>query len=58
MIQSERSFFLETLTYFGLPKGYMKGEGHWRDWEKKKLEEQKAASMRNPLKKKGAANTK
>jgi hypothetical protein len=34
---------LETLTYFGLPKGYMQGEGHWQDWEKKKLEELRAA---------------
>jgi hypothetical protein len=43
IIQSERNFFLETLTHFGLPKGYMSGEGHWHDWEKKKLEELRAA---------------
>lgn len=30
---------LETLEYFGLPQNYMNGEGHWKDWAKKKEEE-------------------
>lgn len=30
---------LEALEFFGLPKGYMNGEGHWKDWAKKKEEE-------------------
>ena len=47
---------METLTYYGLPKGYMQGEGHWQDWEKKKLEELRAAQLRRPMKKK-AKNT-
>lgn len=37
---SEREFFLDTLVYFGLPKKYIEGEGHWRDWAKK-IEEKK-----------------
>ncbi len=34
----------------------MQGEGHWQDWEKKKLEELRAAQLRRPMKKK-AKNT-
>jgi hypothetical protein len=30
----------------------MTGEGHWQDWEKKKLEELRAAQLRRPMKKK------
>lgn len=52
IIQSARSFFLETLTFFGLPKNYIQGEGHWKDWEEKVLNEQKAQSRRLPMKKK------
>ena len=29
-----REFLMETLEYFGLPKGYLKGEGHWKNWLK------------------------
>lgn len=39
---------METLEFFGLPKGYINGEGHWKDWAKKILEERKAASLRKP----------
>ena len=46
-----RDILLETLEYFGLPKGYINGEGHWKDWAKKMLEDQKAASLRKPTKK-------
>lgn len=42
MILSPRELLLETLEFFGLPEDYMLGNGHWKDWEKKKLEERKA----------------
>lgn len=42
----ELEFFLETLEFFGLPKGYMDGGGHWFDWERKKLEEKKNQNQR------------
>lgn len=45
-IIKEREFFFETLTFFGLPKNYMAGEGHWKDWARKLLEEKKNAAMR------------
>lgn len=43
MILSPRQLLLETLEFFGLPKNYMLGAGHWKDWEKKKMEEKRAA---------------
>lgn len=50
--QNSRQFFLETLVFFGLPKNYIQGEGHWKDWEEKVLNEQKSQSLRRPMKKK------
>jgi len=50
MIISPQQLLLQTLEFFGLPKNYMNGAGHWKDWEKKKKEEQKAASLRKPKK--------
>ena len=41
IIQTERNFFIETLTFYGLPKNYMQGEGHWSDWAQKMAEEKK-----------------
>lgn len=41
MILTPRELLLETLEFFGLPQDYMLGNGHWKDWEKKKLEERK-----------------
>jgi hypothetical protein len=32
MILSPRQLLLETLEFFGLPKDYMDGNGHWKDW--------------------------
>ena len=57
LIQSNRHFFLETLVFFGLPKNYIQGEGHWKDWEEKVLNEQKAQSLKRPMKKKLKAGT-
>ena len=34
---------LETLEFYGLPKNYMLGVGHWKDWEKIKLKEKRDA---------------
>ena len=43
ILATEFSFFIETLEFFGLPKGYMDGNGHWDDWLEKeaKKREQK-----------------
>jgi len=35
LLTDKFKFFLETLEYFGLPKGYMNREGHFADWSKK-----------------------
>lgn len=32
--QEPREFLMETLEYFGLPTGYLKKEGHWKNWLK------------------------
>lgn len=32
LIQKPRDILLETLEFFGLPKNYINGEGHWKDW--------------------------
>jgi hypothetical protein len=31
--QTPKEFCLHTLEYFGLPKGYMEGNGHFPNWE-------------------------
>ncbi len=43
LLSTEFDFFIETLEFFGLPKGYMHGAGHWDDWLEKeaKKREQK-----------------
>lgn len=61
-IISERNFFLETLTYFGLPKDYLTSrEGHWHDWAYNKVQERKQQLLRKqprakkaPAKRRGA----
>ena len=35
LLTEKVKFFLETLEFFGLPKGYMNREGHFGDWSKK-----------------------
>ena len=35
LLTDKFKFFLETLEYFGLPKGYMNRQGHFGDWSKK-----------------------
>ena len=43
LLSTKFDFFIETLEFFGLPKGYMKKKGHWLDWLEKeaKKREQK-----------------
>ncbi|KAM3135741.1 hypothetical protein pb186bvf_012138 [Paramecium bursaria] len=49
---------LEALEYFGLPKNYMSGEGHWKDWAKRKEEEQKALQLKRPRRQQKKTNKK
>ena len=44
-IMSPQEFMLNTLEFFGLPKDYIDGNGHFADWEKRK-EEQKGAKKK------------
>ena len=50
IVISPWEFLIETLELFGLPKNYMKKEGHWKDWAKKILEENITAQLRRPKK--------
>lgn len=38
LLTDEFNFFIETLEFFGLPKGYMQKAGHWTDWLQKEAE--------------------
>jgi hypothetical protein len=42
-VQTEREFLLSTLEFFGLPKGYMGGAGHFPMWGKESQAEKLAA---------------
>ena len=50
-IQSEREFLISTLHLFGLPEGYMQGEGHFADLGKKSEEEKAKLKKRSIAKK-------
>jgi hypothetical protein len=50
MVLNSWEFLIETLEIFGLPKNYMKKEGHWKDWAKKIIEDNIAAQLRRPKK--------
>jgi hypothetical protein len=58
IIMSPSEFFIETLEYFGLPKNYVKREGHWKDWAKSILEKRMDDQLRRPKAKKGATKKK
>lgn len=47
-IQTEKEFLLTTLRFFGLPKNYLDGEGHFPNWEKEKLAAKEAAKKKGP----------
>lgn len=51
-IQTNLEFVLDTLTYFGLPEGYMEGVGHHLDFGKEKDNKSIAAKRRELNKKK------
>jgi acetyl-CoA carboxylase alpha subunit len=42
-IQAEKEFMLTTLEFFGLPKKYMEGKGHFPMWGKEKNDDKKTA---------------
>jgi hypothetical protein len=50
ILMNSWEFLIETLELFGLPKNYMKKEGHWKDWAKKIIEDNIAAQLRRPKK--------
>ena len=43
------TFYLETLNYFGLPKAYLEGEGHWENYLK---QQEKKRAQREAKKRK------
>lgn len=47
-VMSSSEFFIETLELFGLPKDYVKREGHWKDWAKKIKEKMMDDQLRRP----------
>jgi hypothetical protein len=61
-IQSEKEFMLTTLEFFGLPRGYMDGVGHFPTWGIQKKDDKlaiarKRAQAKNQKKtNKGTAN--
>ena len=56
-IINPREMFLDTLTYFGLPKGYIEGNGQWKDYLKNKKERDKAAHKKQSMVKSTAGRT-
>ena len=54
--QNGKDFLLYTLRFFGLPKGYLHGEGHFADWSKKRLDEKKKGPKTKKDKKKQGKN--
>lgn len=38
VILTPKELLFQTLECFGLPKDYVYGNGHWKDWRKKKME--------------------
>ena len=46
-IQQPQEFLFNTLEIFGLPKGYLEGNGHHLNWDKKQLELANARGKKN-----------
>lgn len=57
-IMTPSEFFIETLELFGLPKHYVKRQGHWKDWIKSILEKRMDDQLRRPKNKKVTATKK
>jgi hypothetical protein len=53
-IQTEKQFMMTTLEFFGLPKKYMDGNGHFPTWGKEKKDDKAAARKKALAKKTGA----
>lgn len=53
-IQTEKEFMLTTLEFFGLPKKYMEGKGHFPLWGKEKKDDKGTAMRKRNAQKKGA----
>jgi hypothetical protein len=55
-VQTEKEFLVSTLQMFGLVDGYMEGEGHFPDWDKKgaddKLKQAKKRTIAKKIKEK------
>ena len=45
-ILTPRNLLIETLVFFGLPKYYMNGEGHWKNWAQQRAEEKRKDAAR------------
>ena len=56
-IQTEKEFLLTTLEFFGLPKNYMSGNGHFPDWGKEKKEDKAAAARKKKQQQKTGGKT-
>lgn len=56
-IISAGEFLFRELKFFGLPRGYLEGQGHWREWAlrqiKSKLEEQRSKGLLGKRRAKG-----
>lgn len=57
-IQTELEFMLTTLEFFGLPKGYMDGKGHFPMWGKEKKDDKAAAARKRAAAKAKTQNKK
>lgn len=44
--QTEKEFLMSTLEFFGLPKNYMNGAGHFPTWGKEKKDDKAAAARK------------
>ena len=51
-IQTEKEFLLSTLEFFGLPKGYMNGVGHFPMWGMERKDDRAAAARKRAAAKK------
>jgi hypothetical protein len=52
-IQNEKEFLMSTLGFFGLPKGYMNGVGHFPMWGKENKDDKLAAQRKRAAAAKG-----
>jgi len=57
-VQTEREFLLSTLEFFGLPKGYMSGVGHFPMWGKESKDDKLAAHRKRAAAAKGQKGAK